>query len=91
MSDATHRPPTDEEHDLIEAAFHDSHAFGDRFDLAEFPVVVVEGYETGDGAYAGRLAIVVDGGANATTYGFDDDGAFLVSDALNERRGTDPF
>ena len=91
MRDAPYRPPTDEEHELIEAAYNDYYSFGDRFDLAEFPVVVVESYETGDGAYTGRLAIVVDGGANATTFGFDDGAAVLLSDALNERRGEDPF
>jgi hypothetical protein len=87
MNDRPHRPPTDDEFDTIEAAYNDYHAFGDRLSLAEFPVVVVEGYETGDGSYRGRLAVVVDGGANATTYGFDDGGAFLVSDALNEHEG----
>jgi hypothetical protein len=87
MADRTHRSPTDDELDAIEAAYNDYYDFGDRFSLAEFPVIVVEGYETGDGSYRGRLAIVVDGGANATTYGFDDDGAFLVSDALNEKEG----
>ena len=87
MNDRSYRSPTDSEFDAIEAAYDNYHAFGDRFPLAEFPVVIVEGYETGDGSYRGRLAIVVDGGANATTYGFDDDGAFLVSDALNERDG----
>lgn len=87
MDDRSYRPPTDDEFDAIEVAYNDYHAFGDRFSLAEFPVVVVEGYETGDSSYRGRLAIVVDGGANATTYGFDDDGAFLVSDALNEKEG----
>ena len=78
MRDAPYRPPTDEEHEPIEAAYNDYYSFGDRFDLAEFPVVV-DAYETGDGAYTGRLAIVVDGAA------------VLLSDALNERPGEDPF
>ena len=91
MDEFTARPPTDDERDRIEAAYNDYYAFGDRFSTDEFPVIVVEGYETGDGSYTGRLAVVVDGGANATTYGFDDDGAFLISDALNEQRGEDPF
>ena len=91
MDDLAYRPPTDDEFDAIEAAYNDYHAFGDRVPLAEFPVVVVEGYEAGDGAYRGRLAVVVDGGANATTYGFDGDGAFLVSDALNEAGGESPL
>ena len=87
MNDRTYGLPTDEEFDAIEAAFDDYYAFGDRVPISEFPVAVVEGYETGDSFYRERLAIVVDGGVNATTYGFDDDGAFLVSDALNERDG----
>ena len=91
MAAFTARPPTDDERDRIEAAYNDYYAFGDWFTTDEFPVIVLEGYETGDGSYTGRLAVVVDGGANATTYGFDDDGAFLLSDALNEQRGEDPF
>jgi hypothetical protein len=91
MAEFTYRPPTDDERDRIEAAYNDDYAFGDRFRLDEFPVVVIDGYETGDGSYEGRLAVVVDGGANATTYGFDGDGAFLVSDALNEKRGEGPL
>ena len=87
MDGSTSRPPTEDELDQVESAFNDYYSFGDRFSLDDFPVIVVDGYERGDGAYSGRLAIVVDGGANATTYGFDDDGAFLVSDALNEKRG----
>ena len=87
MDGSTSRPPTDEELDQVENAFNDYYSFGDRFSLDDFPVVVVDGYEAGDESYRGRLAVVVDGGANATTYGFGDEGAFLVSDALNEKRG----
>jgi hypothetical protein len=91
MGELTYRPPSDDERERIDAAYNDYYSFGDRFSTDEVPVVVVEGYETGDGSYAGRVAIVVDGGANATTFGFDDGGAFLLSDALNELRGEDPF
>jgi hypothetical protein len=91
VDDATYRTPTDEEREQLEAAYNDYYAFGDRFSIDEFHVVVIDGYETGDDSYEGRLGVVVDGGANATTYGFDDDGAFLVSDALNEKEGKDLF
>jgi hypothetical protein len=87
MDGSPYRPPTEEEFEQVEAAFNDYYAFGDRFSLDDFPVIVIDEYETGDDSYGGRLAVVVDGGANATTYGFDDDGAFLASDALNEKRG----
>ncbi|RLM57087.1 hypothetical protein DVK02_04635 [Halobellus sp. Atlit-31R] len=91
MSEPTYRPPTADEHDQIEAAFNDYYAYGGHTALDDYPVVVVDEYETGDGTYSGRLAVVIDGGANSTTYGFDDDGAFLVSDALNEKAGEDVF
>ena len=89
MSDR-YREPTGDELDSVEAAFNDYYAYGPHTSLSTYDVVVVEDYETGDDTYEGRLAIVVDGGANATTYGFTDDGAaVLVSDALNEQQGLD--
>jgi len=85
MADHTCRSPTAAEREQVERAFNEYYTY-DHTSLDDWPVVVVDDYETGDGAYRGRLAIVIDGGANATTFGFDD-GAFLVSDALNEKDG----
>ena len=85
MADHTYRSPTAAELEQVETAFNEYYSY-DRTSLDDWPVVVVDDYETGDGTYRGRLAIVIDGGANATTFGFDD-GAFLVSDALNEKAG----
>jgi len=82
----TFREPTKEELKQVEEGYNGYFTYGDHFSLDEFPVVIVEGYEKSDGGYQGRLAVVIDGGANATTYGFDEeDNAFLISDALNEK------
>ena len=82
----TFREPTKEELTQIEEGYNDYHKYGGHYSLDEFPVVIVEVYEKGDNEYQGRLAVVIDGGANTTTYGFDEeDGAFLLSDALIEK------
>ena len=86
-----YRPPTEAELEEVETAYNEYYSYGDHWSLSEYEVVVVEEYETDGDTYSGRLAIVVDGGANATTYGFTDDGAVLVSDALNEKEGLDTF
>jgi len=87
----TYREPDDTERERVAEAYNDYYSFGSEYALEERPVVIIEDYETGDGSYRGRLAVVVDGGASSTTFGFDGDEAFLVSDALNEKRGADPF
>ena len=82
----TFREPTEEELKKVEKGYNNYYQYGDYFSLDEFPVVIVEDYEKSDDEYQGRLAVVIDGGANATTYGFDEEGeAFLISDALNEK------
>lgn len=82
----TFREPTEEELKQVEERYNSYFEYGGHYSLDEFPVVIVEGYERSDGEYQGRLAVVIDGGANATTYGFDEeDKAFLISDALNEK------
>ncbi|MFB6252808.1 MAG: hypothetical protein ABEI27_14195 [Halobellus sp.] len=82
------REPTDEELEAVEAAVNDYYTYGSPWSIDQYDVVVIDGYETDDDTYTGRLAVVVDGGANASTYGFTESGeAVLVSDALNERQG----
>jgi uncharacterized protein with GYD domain len=86
----SYREPTDEELAAVETAFNDHYAYGGPWSIDEYDVVVIDEYEADDDTYAGRLAVVVDGGANATTYGFTEAGeAVLISDALNEKQGAD--
>ena len=86
MTDHTYRPPTEDELDSLQAAFNEYYSVSaETFSIQEFPVVIVEDYAKGDDSYTGRLGIIVEGGANPTTYGFDaDDEAFLLSDSLQE-------
>ena len=87
MESQTYREPNETELNQVESAFNEVYPYGDYTSLDEYPVVIIEDYTQSDGAYQGRLAIVIDGGANSTTYGFTDDGeAELISDALNEKR-----
>jgi|AntRauMinimDraft_4_1070384.scaffolds.fasta_scaffold01292_1 hypothetical protein len=82
----TFREPTEEELKQVEKGYNNYYKYGGEYSLDEFPVVIIEDYETADNEYQGRLAVVIDRGANATTYGFDKEGAaFLISDALNEK------
>jgi len=81
----TFREPTEEELKKVEKGYNNYFKYGAEYSLDEFPVFIIEDYEKVDNEDQGRLAVVIDGGANATTYGFDQEGdAFLISDALNE-------
>jgi hypothetical protein len=91
MDYGSFREPTEDELTAVEMAFNEYYPYGDHTSLDEYPVVIIEDYATGEDGYKGRLALVVDGGANSTTYGFDDDRAFMISDALNEKKGVNPF
>jgi len=80
------REPTNKELKQVEKGYNDYYKYGDHYSLDEFPIIIIEEYRKGDNEYQGRLAVVIDGGANATTYGFNEEGtAFLISDALNEK------
>lgn len=86
----TIREPTEQELAQVEEGYNEYYQYGDYFSLDELPVVIIENFA--GGGYQGRLAVVVNGGANSTTYGFTEAGeAILISDALNEKRGTDTF
>ena len=86
----TYREPTEGELVQLQEAFNEYAAWGADFPLDPFPVVIVEGYESPD-LYKGRVGVIIDGGGNAYTYGFNEDKAFLISDALNEKRGEEVF
>ena len=85
MEFGSFREPTENELSALEAAYNEYYAYGGEWSLDEYPIVIIDNYDQGENEYTGRLGIVVDGGANSTTYGFDESGAFIISDALNEK------
>lgn len=75
-----HRKPNDSELNRVKNAF-EQYTYGILPLKDEFPIYIIEDFECEDGTYSGKLAVVVDGGGNAFTYGFDENKAFLVSDS----------